>query len=66
MAHPTREADRIARVVEKAGLRVKRTKNGYVAYGADGVTTVGWHRSPSDHRAMRNLKQDLRQIGVEI
>lgn len=60
------QADKIARRVEAQGVRVKRTKNGYTAYANDGQTTVGWHRTSSDHRWLKNLTADLRRIGVQI
>lgn len=61
-----READRLARLVEAQGFRVRRTKSGYVVYAQDGRRTAGWHRTASDHRARKNLLADLRRIGVEI
>lgn len=56
----------LARLCEKQGFRVKVTRNGWVVYGKDGSTTVGFHRTPSDHRAERNLRADLKRMGVQL
>lgn len=60
----TREAERMARICRDQGFRVKETRNGYVVYGKDGTSTAGWHTSPSDHRWLKNLRADLRRLGV--
>lgn len=55
-----------ARLAEQQGYRVKATRKGWTVYGKDGVTRVGFHRTPSDHRASKNLVADLRKIGVQV
>ncbi len=56
----------LAGEVERQGIRVKRTKKGYVAYCKDGVGMTVWHRTPSDLRSYRNTIANLRRIGVDI
>lgn len=62
-----RRAEALARTCEQQGFRVKRTRHGYVAYSKDrNGGSVGWHTTPSDSRAVKNLIADLRRIGVEV
>lgn len=63
---PTRQAAEIAKLLRSQGVRVKETKNGYMAYPPDrSRVTVGWHRSPSDHRWHKNLLAALRRSGID-
>lgn len=63
----SKSGDKIAARVEAQGFRVRRTRKGFVAYAKDpSGPTVGWHLTPSDHRAIKNLMASLRRIGVEI
>jgi hypothetical protein len=57
---------KIARAAEEQGYRVRPTRKGWVVYGKDGKSTVGFHRTPSDHRAAKNLRADLKKIGVVV
>lgn len=47
-----------------AGHRYKMTKSGIIIYGPDG--TCGTHLSVSDHRAVKNLRADLRRCGIPL
>lgn len=60
-------ADDLAAEAERQGFRVRRTRSGYVIYARrveDG--TVGFHRTGSDHRWVKNATADLRRIGVRV
>lgn len=60
----TRGAMDLVRQAEEQGLRVKRTKKGYVIYGKTaGMVTV--HLTCSDHRAIKNSVAALRKIGFQ-
>lgn len=62
-----KEGQRIAELVADQGFRVKATRKGFTAYAKDpDGPTVGWHHTPSDHRAIKNLRAQLRRIGVQI
>lgn len=61
-----RDFSRLAHTAERQGFRVRQTRAGWVVYGKDGKSTVGFHRTPSDHRAHRNAVADLRRIGVTL
>jgi hypothetical protein len=66
-AKRVREAERLARLCRDQGFRVRETRSGYVAYAhrvEDG--TAGWHRTPSDHRWIKNALASLRRIGVRV
>lgn len=63
MASTTAEAEALARRCEAAGFVVERTTNGYRVLGDNGAT-VGWHFTPSDHRAQRNRMRDLEKLGL--
>lgn len=56
----------LADLAERQGYRVKATRKGWTVYGKDGQRTVGFHRTPSDHRAFKNIVAELRKIGVQV
>lgn len=58
--------DKIARAAEQQGYRTKRTRKGWVVYGKDGKSSVVFHATPSDCRAAKNLRADLKRIGVVV
>jgi hypothetical protein len=61
-----RQQAALARLAEQQGFRVRQTRSGWTVYGKDGTSTVGFHRTPSDHRAYRNARADLKRIGVQV
>jgi len=57
--------NKIIRYLENAGVKVKKTTNGFMAYGPSGM--VSWHRNHSSHttRAHGNdLAKDFRRAGI--
>ena len=57
--------NKIIRYLEKTGVAVKRTKNGFMAYGPTGMVT--WHRGHSGHTTLTradNLAKDFRKAGI--
>lgn len=48
----------------RRGFRVKETRSGVIVYGDDGVSTASAHWTPSDRRSVKNLRADLRRLGV--
>lgn len=48
----------------KGGVRYRMTKKGIILYGEDGQSTAT-HFTSSDHRAVLNIKAQLRRMGIE-
>jgi hypothetical protein len=48
----------------RVGWRAMPTRKGFLLRSPDGVTQVLVHRSPSDHRAVKNARAQLRRAGV--
>lgn len=67
MCGQQREMTALVRLAESQGFRVKTTRKGWVVYAKrrDGGT-VWLHKTPSDWRAAKNIRAELRKIGVEI
>jgi hypothetical protein len=59
-----REVIALLLAVIHAGHRYKMTKSGIIIYGPTGI--CGTHFSVSDHRAVKNLRSDLRRCGITI
>lgn len=50
--------------MEEQGATVRRTSNGFqIMCPAGGIVTI--HGTPSDHRALRNVRADVRRAGME-
>ena len=74
MADYRREVSALVGAAEGQGFRVRQTRNGWMVYakiepgrltvGAIGCVTV--HRTPSDVRAVKNARAELRKIGVKF
>jgi len=47
-----------------AGWRTVPTRKGFMLRSPDGTTQVLLHQSPSDWRAMKNARAQLRRAGV--
>jgi hypothetical protein len=58
-----REYPKVRREAERQGWRVKPTRKGERLLGPDGVSSVQWHRTPSDHRALDNMVAEMRRCG---
>lgn len=48
------------------GWSYRKTKAGWILRHPDQRQTIGFHDTPSDWRAMRNLRADFRRAGVSI
>ncbi len=60
-----KEIQRLVKKLREQGWRVEETTAGYMAFSPDGVTKVLFHKTPSDHRAMRNTISRLRKGGFD-
>lgn len=60
-----KEVKKLIRRVERQGWRVEERKSGYMCFSPDGVTMVSIHKTPSDHRAIRNSITELRKGGFD-
>lgn len=54
---------RLRKALEEQGWRVEDRGQRWLVYSPDGVTVVTIHRTPSDHRAWRNMLSRLRRGG---
>ena len=57
--------DKLIRYLEKTGVKVKKTANGFMAYCPSGMVT--WHRNHSGHTTRAradNLAKDFRRAGI--
>ncbi len=62
----TSEVRKLVRLLVKQGIRVERARNGHLdVYCPDGQR-VQLSFSPSDHRAIRNTKANLRRHGINL
>ena len=58
----SRRLVRIIRDLEKQGAEVIQTRKGWTLRFPDGTSTTT-HRTPSDHRAHKNLRADVERAG---
>lgn len=49
--------------LERQGATIRQTKQGYLLKFPDGTTTT-FHRSPSDHRAIKNMRSRVLRAGM--
>ena len=56
----------LIKAAEKEGWTLKQTKKGYTMLHPNGKDTVGFHGTPSDHRALMNARGDFRRAGVKV
>lgn len=57
----------IIKIALDAGWRVEQTKGGHFKWIApNGIDFVFSSSTPSDHRALENLKHDLRRRGLDV
>lgn len=62
MAKRSREVEKLVKVAEDAGWKVKTTSSGWQLRSPDGVSKATVHRSGgSDPRSIRNFRADLRR-----
>ena len=60
-----REYPKVRKEAERQGWRVKETRKGEMLLAPDGQTSVLWHHTPSDHRALDNTVAKMKQAGFE-
>jgi len=60
-----REYPKVRKEAERQGWKVKSTRKGEMLLAPDGVTSVMWHHTPSDHRALDNTVTKMRRAGFE-
>jgi hypothetical protein len=61
----TREARALVQEAEAQGFTVKEKKNGWMLLTPNGQGAVMIHKTPSDHRALRNELARLRRYGFK-
>lgn len=67
MASIGKELNKLFTEIEAQGGRIKPTKKGHMIYPPDpDRNPVSVHRTPSDHRAMLNLRAELRRAGFNL
>jgi hypothetical protein len=59
------EAEKLVRLAEKQGFKVKEKKSGWMVLTPNGQGAVMIHKTPSDHRALKNELARLRRYGFE-
>lgn len=65
MANPQKEVKEIVKAAEKQGWRVAEKKKGYALYDPSGEHMEMLHKTPSDHRGLRNSVARMRKHGFE-
>lgn len=60
-----KEYPKVRKEAERQGWKVKPTRKGEMLLAPDGVTSVQWHHTPSDHRALDNMVAKMRRAGFE-
>ncbi len=64
--NPTRkDVNQLVKKLRSQGWRVENTKAGHMAYSPHGYSKVLFHKTPSDHRTMRNTIARLVQGGYD-
>ena len=51
--------------LERQGCTIVETKKGYRILCPDGVSTLGFHKTASDHRAEANIRGDVKRAGLQ-
>ena len=62
----SKEARAIVREAEAQGFTVKEKKNGWMLLTPNGQGAVMIHKTPSDHRALKNELARLRRYGFKL
>lgn len=67
MPSTDKELKKLFQQIEAQGGRIKPTRNGFMVYPPtpDG-RLVAIHKTPSDHRAMKNTRAELRRAGFTL
>jgi hypothetical protein len=60
-----KEYPKVRREAERQGWHIRPTRRGEMLLAPDGVTSVQWHHTPSDHRALNNTVAKMRKAGFE-
>lgn len=61
-----KEMAQLMKTVLRTGARVEDRGVRWLVYCPDGVTIVTIHKTPSDGRALKNTKADLRRGGIAV
>lgn len=59
------DREKLARLLEKQGCRVKQTKNGYMIYAPSGGVIIYHVHASNSPRAMKNIKADVERQGLQ-
>lgn len=65
-ARRTKEALALMQLCEDQGFRVRKTKAGFQILAKTGTGMVVIHMTCSDVRALKNVRSELKKIGVEL
>lgn len=63
MQFKSKNLRKLIKDLEAQGWRVEPSRSGWKCFSPDGVTVVTIHRTPSDHRAGKNILSELRKGG---
>lgn len=66
MSKRRNEAAELVALAEEQGYRVQPTRKGWRVLAPDGKGSTCLHKTPSDHRSLKNTVADLRRIGVKL
>lgn len=55
--------EKLLKSLEEQGCRIRETKKGWFVYFPSGDSTI-YHKTPSDHRAMKNNRARVRRNGL--
>lgn len=61
-----KQLKQITDAAEAAGWKSKDTKSGQMWLAPDGKGKVTIHGTPSDHRAIKNLRSEFRRAGLDV
>jgi hypothetical protein len=65
MGKVQREVEAIVKKAEAQGYTIKEKKMGWMVLTSNGQGSVMLHKTPSDHRALKNAVARLRRYGFE-
>jgi hypothetical protein len=62
---PKKDAQKLIAKVQEQGWRVDDKGSAWLRYSPDGKTIVTIHKTPSDHRALKNAISRLKRGGFD-
>jgi hypothetical protein len=65
MANRQKEVREIVKAAERQGWKVVEKRQGFMLYSPDGEGLVNVHKTPQDHRAIKNTVSRMRRYGFK-